>query len=106
MLLMCSLHDCELSAELEMSVKRLKASEIDLQDIVDREIDYREVAEYKYAQMRHECIKWMELREASELDLVCCYKSLQKLNEDCEKLRASPRPRSQDCWSHIRVGPR
>jgi hypothetical protein len=31
---------------------------------------------------------WMELREASDLDLVCCYKSLQKLNEDCEKLRA------------------
>jgi hypothetical protein len=34
--------------------------------------------------MRHECIKWMELR-----DLVRCYKSLQKLNKDCEKLRAS-----------------
>jgi hypothetical protein len=29
----------------------------------------------------------MELREASNCDIVNCYKSLQKLNEDCEKLR-------------------
>jgi tetrahydromethanopterin S-methyltransferase subunit B len=29
----------------------------------------------------------MELREASDRDLVNYYKSLQKLNEDCEKLR-------------------
>jgi hypothetical protein len=28
----------------------------------------------------------MELREASDRDLVNCYKSLQKVNEDCEKL--------------------
>jgi hypothetical protein len=30
----------------------------------------------------------MELRIASDRDLVNCYKSLQKLDEDCEKLRA------------------
>jgi hypothetical protein len=30
----------------------------------------------------------MELRIASDRDLVNCYKSLQKLNEDCETLRA------------------
>jgi hypothetical protein len=30
----------------------------------------------------------MELRIASDRDLVNCYKSLKKLNEDCEKLRA------------------
>jgi hypothetical protein len=30
----------------------------------------------------------MELRIASDRDLVNCYKSLQKLNEDCEALRA------------------
>jgi hypothetical protein len=30
----------------------------------------------------------MELRIASDRDLVDCYKSLQKLNEDCKKLRA------------------
>jgi hypothetical protein len=29
----------------------------------------------------------MELRSASDRDLGNCYKSLQKLNEDCEKLR-------------------
>jgi hypothetical protein len=29
----------------------------------------------------------MELRIASDRDLVSCYKSLHKLNEDCEKLR-------------------
>jgi hypothetical protein len=29
----------------------------------------------------------MELRITSDRDLVNCYKSLQKLNEDCEKLR-------------------
>jgi hypothetical protein len=29
----------------------------------------------------------MELREASDCDLVNYYKSLQKLNEDCKKLR-------------------
>jgi hypothetical protein len=29
----------------------------------------------------------MELREALDRDLVNCYKSLQKLNEDCENLR-------------------
>jgi hypothetical protein len=28
----------------------------------------------------------MELREASDRDLVNCYKSLQKLNENCERL--------------------
>jgi hypothetical protein len=30
----------------------------------------------------------MELREASDRDLVNCYKSLHKLNEDCERLRS------------------
>jgi hypothetical protein len=29
----------------------------------------------------------MELREASDCDLVNCYKSLQKLNEDCDRLQ-------------------
>jgi hypothetical protein len=30
----------------------------------------------------------MELRIATDRDLLNCYKSLQNLNEDCEKLRA------------------
>jgi hypothetical protein len=64
-----------LSAELEASVERLKASETDLKNIMNQETDRQEVAEYRYTEMRHECIKWMELREASDVDLVHCYKS-------------------------------
>jgi hypothetical protein len=33
----------------------------------------------------------MELQIASDRDLVNCYKSLQKLNEDCERLRGQPK---------------
>jgi hypothetical protein len=54
---------------------------------VYQEKDAREVLEYEYKQLAHECIYHMELREASDRDLVNCYKSLQKLNEDCERLR-------------------
>jgi hypothetical protein len=53
---------------------------------VYREKDAREVVEYEYKKLAHERIYHMELREASDSDLVNCYKSLQKLNEDCEKL--------------------
>jgi hypothetical protein len=38
--------------------------------------------------LAYECDKHIELRIASDCDLVNCYKFLQKLNEDCEKLRA------------------
>jgi hypothetical protein len=54
---------------------------------VYREKDAREVVEYEYKKLAHECIYHMELHEASDHDLVNCYKSLQKLNKDCEKLR-------------------
>jgi hypothetical protein len=55
----------------------------------------------------------MELHEASDRVLVNCYKSLQKLNEDCEKLRgrlkeleevALPIARKSSC--HTRAGRR
>jgi hypothetical protein len=52
-----------------------------------REKDACEVLEYDYKQLDHECNMHMELRIASDRDLVNCYKSLQKLNEDYEKLR-------------------
>jgi hypothetical protein len=39
-------------------------------------------------ELAFECDKHMELRIASDRDLVNCYKLLQKLNEDCEGLRA------------------
>jgi hypothetical protein len=67
---------------------QLKASAIDLKNIVYQEKDAREVVEYEYKQLAHECIYHMELPEASNHDLMNCYKSLQKLNEDCEKLRS------------------
>jgi hypothetical protein len=56
-----------------------------LKNIVYQEKDAREVLEYEYKQLSYECVKHMELRESSDRDLVNCYKSLQKLNEDCEK---------------------
>jgi hypothetical protein len=74
-------------ADLEAWVDQLNASETDLKNIVYREKGAREVLEYEYKQLSHECVKHMELQEASDCDLVNCYKSLQKLNEDCERLR-------------------
>jgi hypothetical protein len=76
-----------LSAELEARVDQLKALEMDLKNIVYRGAGKREVLEYDYAQLRHECTTHMELHEALDRDLVNSYKSLQKLNEDYEKLR-------------------
>jgi hypothetical protein len=74
-------------ADLEAWVDQLKASETDLKNIVYREKDAREVLEYEYKQLSYECNKHLELREASDRDLVNCYKSLHNLNEDSEKLR-------------------
>jgi hypothetical protein len=59
-----------------------------MKNLFYREKEAREVLEYDYKQLAYECDKHMELRIASDCDLVNCYKSLQKLNEDCEKLRA------------------
>jgi septal ring factor EnvC (AmiA/AmiB activator) len=77
-----------LIAELETRVEQLRASEVDMKNLFYREKEAREVLKYDYKQLAYECDKHMELRIASDRDLVNCYKSLQKLNEDCEKLRA------------------
>jgi hypothetical protein len=77
-----------LIVELETWVEQLKASEVDMKNLFYREKEAREVLEYDYKQLAYECYKHMELRIASDRDLFNCYKSLQKLNEDCEKLRA------------------
>jgi vacuolar-type H+-ATPase subunit I/STV1 len=77
-----------LIAELETRVDQLKAPETDLRNLFYREQEARQVLEYDYKQLAYECNKHMELHIASDRDLVNCYKSLQKLNEDCEKLRA------------------
>jgi hypothetical protein len=76
-----------LFADLEARVEQLKASEVDMKNLFYREKDAREVLEYDYKQLAHECNTHMELRITSDYDLVNCYKSLQKLNEDCERLR-------------------
>jgi hypothetical protein len=76
-----------LIAELETRVEQLKALEVDMKNLFYREKEAREIFEYDYKQLANECDKYMELRIASDRDLVSCYKSLQKLDEDCEKLR-------------------
>jgi hypothetical protein len=76
-----------LIAELETRVEQLKASKVDMKNLFYREKEGREVLECDYKQLAYECDKHMELRIALDCDLVNCYKSLQKLNEDCEKLR-------------------
>jgi hypothetical protein len=75
-----------LFAELGTRVEQLKASEVDMKNLFYREKDAREVLEYDYKQLAHECNTHMELRIASDRDLVNCYKFLQKLGEDCEKV--------------------
>jgi hypothetical protein len=75
-------------AELETCVEKLRASEVDMKNLFYREKEAREVLEYDYKKLAYECDKHMELRIASDRDLLNFYKSLQKLNEDCEKLRA------------------
>jgi hypothetical protein len=75
-----------LFVDLEAPVEQLKASEIDMKNLFYQEKDVCEVLEYDYKQLTHECCTHMELRIASDCDLVNCYKSLQNLNEDCEKL--------------------
>jgi hypothetical protein len=77
-----------LIAELETRVEQLRTSEVDMKNLFYREKEAREVLEYDYKQLSYECDKHMELQIASDRDLVNCYKSLQKLNEDCEKMWA------------------
>jgi hypothetical protein len=69
-------------------VEQLKASETSMKNLFYREQEARQVLELDYKELAFECEKHMELRIASDRDLVNCYKSLQKLNEDCEALRA------------------
>jgi hypothetical protein len=58
-----------------------------MKNLFYQEKDAREVLEYDYKQLAHECNMHMELQIASDRDLVNCYKSMQKLNEYYEKLR-------------------
>jgi hypothetical protein len=51
-----------LFADLEARVEQLKASEVDMKNLFYREKDAREVLEYDYKQLAHECNTHMELR--------------------------------------------
>jgi hypothetical protein len=65
-----------LIAELETRIDQLKASETDMKNLFYREKEARELLDYDYKQLAYECDKHMELRIASDRDLVNCYKSL------------------------------
>jgi chromosome segregation ATPase len=99
-------------ADLETRVDQLKASKTNMKNIVYQEKDAHEVLELEYNQLSHECVKHMELREASDRDLVNCYKSLHELHKDWEKLAANsrslkkPHSRLQGCWYLIEACPR
>jgi hypothetical protein len=102
-----------LIAELETRFEQLSASEVDMKNLFYREKEAHEVLEYDYKQLAYECDKHMELRIASDRDLVNCYKSLQKLNEDCERSCRPSRRNSRKphfplrgYWCLIRVGRR
>jgi hypothetical protein len=59
-----------------------------MKNLFYREQEARQVLELDYKELAFECDKHMELRSASDRDLVNYYKSLQKVNENCEALRA------------------
>jgi hypothetical protein len=83
-----------------------------MKNLFYREKDAREVLEYDYKHLAHECCTHMELRIALDRDLVNYYKSLQKLNEDCKKLWGSsrnlkkPHFPSRGYWCHTLAGQR
>jgi hypothetical protein len=93
-------------------VEQLKSSETSVKNLFYRKQEARRVLELDYKELAFECEKHMVLRIASDLDLVNCYKSLQKLNEDCEALRAQLKEleeaalRSQGSWCRTRAAPR
>jgi hypothetical protein len=62
-----------------------------MKNLFYREPEAHQVLELDYKELAFECDKNLELQIASDHDLVNYYKSLQKLNEDCEALRAQLR---------------
>jgi hypothetical protein len=57
-------------------VEQLRTSEIDMKNLFYREQEARQVLELDYKELAFECDNHMELRIASDRDLVNCYKSL------------------------------
>jgi hypothetical protein len=67
---------CCCVAELEGPVEQLKSPETSMKNLFYREQEARQVLELDYKELTFECEKHMELRIASDRDLVNCYKSL------------------------------
>jgi hypothetical protein len=61
-------------AELETQVEQLRSSEISMKNLFYREKEARQILELDYKELAFECDKHMELRIASDRDLVNCYK--------------------------------
>jgi hypothetical protein len=59
-------------------VEQLRTSQTDMKNLFYPEQEARQVLELDYKEHAFECEKHMELRIASDRDLVNCYKSLQK----------------------------
>jgi hypothetical protein len=57
-------------------VEQLKSSEMSMKNLFYREQEARQVLKLDYKKLAFECEKHMELRIASDCDLVNCYKSL------------------------------
>jgi hypothetical protein len=74
-----------------------------MKNLFYREKEARELLEYDYKQLAHVCDKHMELRIASDHDLVNYYKSLQKLNKDCDKLRGQLKALEDDALPIARL---
>jgi phosphoenolpyruvate carboxylase len=79
----------ELSAELEASLQQVKDSKTYLKNIMYRETHARKVAGEELAIRTHECITAIEIWQATNVDHVRFMQSLQKLNKDSKKMRAS-----------------
>jgi hypothetical protein len=58
-------------------VEQLRISEKDMKNLFYREQEARLVLELDYKELAFECDKHMELRIASDRDLVNCYKLLR-----------------------------
>jgi hypothetical protein len=96
-----------LFVDLEARVEQLKALEIDMKNLFYGEKDAREVLEYNYKQLAHECSMHMELRIVTLSTAINLCRSLMKTVRSCgaysrslKKLRCPLR----DCWCLTRAG--
>jgi hypothetical protein len=72
-----------LFADLEARGEQLKASEIDMKNLFYLEKDAREVLEYNYKQLAHECSMHMELRIVTLSTAINLCRSSTKTARSC-----------------------